>query len=320
MHLVLLNYFSISMIDQFYPGIIERFRNLGRWKGKAPNKPVLVLSLIDCIEAGLSSSKRIPIDQRLFDSYQQNWELLVGSDSKSRIEYPLFYLKNDDLGWKMITRPGEEVKEELSKSRIQKDVAYGIFDDPIWEFLQSKENRDLARVIVLSNYFPETQHKYLDDRPFEEIRKLTLDFFEESPAPYRVRETKQEGYVRSELFRARILHLYNNACAISRLQIDPPVRIIQACHILSFAESGMNVMKNGIALCANLHAAFDAGFLSINESYEVIIPPKKVFNENVSPYSLGKLKGSKIILPDKEQFWPSQEYLGQHRKRWGFKQ
>ena len=305
--------------------IIEQLSTLRRAPTKygiAPHKPVLLLSLIDFIETGSIKDNKFPVGTTLFSFFNRNWGLLINQDFSKDITLPLHHL-SDGLGWDMVDRNGRPVMKKLSsQKRVSEEVEYGKFSDQFWQFLQSQENRELARWVLLSIYFPSTKESYLKETKMPVyFREIELSIVEEGRASYRQITSTREGYIRNFTFRSKVLEIYQNTCAISRLRITPPAGIIQACHIEPFAKSGLNSIKNGVALCANLHAAFDVGFLSIDKDYKVTLSRRNTFQENnYSSYSLKVLNGSSIFLPDKEQFWPSQEYLGQHRKRWGFKQ
>jgi len=71
-------------------------------------------------------------------------------------------------------------------------------------------------------------------------------------------------------------------------------------------------------MCSNLHRAFDAGLLSLNDNYEILIKGKRTFEENNSPFNLRQFEGKKILLPLNEKFYPDLENLNWHRKEFGF--
>lgn len=60
--------------------------------------------------------------------------------------------------------------------------------------------------------------------------------------------------------------------------------MIDACHIVPFSESYNDIVTNGIALCPNLHRAFDSGLISIDENYKVIV--SNTFIEERNNYSI----------------------------------
>jgi putative restriction endonuclease len=89
--------------------------------------------------------------------------------------------------------------------------------------------------------------------------------------------------------------------------------MVDACHIRQFAKTFNNHPTNGIALCPNLHPAFDRGIVSVVDNYEIIL--SKSFKENVeSDSSFHKLAGKSIILPTYSQYYSSLESFSWHRK------
>jgi hypothetical protein len=62
-------------------------------------------------------------------------------------------------------------------------------------------------------------------------------------------------------FRKNLLRLYDNRCAITG---TGPKEVLEAVHILSHAETGINKTENGLLLRADLHDLFDANLLRIN--------------------------------------------------------
>lgn len=139
------------------------------------------------------------------------------------------------------------------------------------------------------------------------------------PSPKYVRKVQFiqfEGYVRYWKFRTNVLHLYNHTCCISGLKVQNGLAhpLVDAYHIQDHAQSGMDHPANGLALCKNLHAAFDAGLISLTDKYQVIV--SKDFQESNTAYSLHHLKGQKISLPAQPDYYPDIEYIRFHRKRW----
>ena len=92
--------------------------------------------------------------------------------------------------------------------------------------------------------------------------------------------------------------------------------MIDACHIVPFSDGYNDTLTNGIALCPNLHRAFDRGLISINDNYEVILNSN--FIENSSAYNLSQFINKQITLPKQIEFHPELENLKQHRLRFNF--
>lgn len=101
------------------------------------------------------------------------------------------------------------------------------------------------------------------------------------------------------------------------LRIGAP--IIEACHINSHANEGDNRIQNGIALCRNLHTAFDYGLIGLDDQYRILVKSKKTFQESTEHYyALAGLKGKSMLLPNNKMYYPSLENLRQHREINGF--
>lgn len=89
---------------------------------------------------------------------------------------------------------------------------------------------------------------------------------------------------------------------------------VDACHIVPFSISHDDrIGGNGIALCLNMHRAFDRGLLSVDEDYRIIVSPH--FKEDGEhDYSLRKLKGRRISGPQSARYFPQLDTLKWHRE------
>lgn len=79
----------------------------------------------------------------------------------------------------------------------------------------------------------------------------------------------------------------------------------------------MMTLTNGIALCPNLHRAFDRGLISISDNYTVLINKNFIENKN-SVFNINQFEDLQIMLPELESNYPSLENLHNHRKRYNF--
>lgn len=291
--------------------ILDRFQNLGRYKDLAPHKPLLVLAVLDWIEELKLQRNEIPIDTGLYGLFDAYWDKLYDPKKTKKIHYPIRYLQSDGLGWKVLVN-GRLLTEEKSKGYLRKNQSVASFDEAVWAFLQSPENRDLVRLAILNTYFPGKRQDVFSGKPYS-LAEYEYEFFEDRQAPYRTTTATRSSFVRDSYFRLSLLEIYGNTCAMSRMYVNPPGQILQACHIAPFSETGNNGVKNGIVLCANLHAAFDHGFVGIGQDYEILVNDK-LFEERPSIYSLDKLRGERIWLPKDDRLWPAQELLAKHRE------
>ena len=92
--------------------------------------------------------------------------------------------------------------------------------------------------------------------------------------------------------------------------------LVDACHIIPFAETYNDSIKNGLALSPTFHRAFDRGLIAVSDNYEVLIHPKlKDFNPNSG---IGQYENQPLSLPANEKFYPSLYSLREHRSRFGY--
>ena len=132
-----------------------------------------------------------------------------------------------------------------------------------------------------------------------------IDSGEEVPS--REGETKDATVkvrVGQRFFRDMILSSYNVTCCITGL--NEPTLLV-ASHIIPWAKDKANRLNpmNGLCLNALHDRAFDRGFITIDQSYRVVVSSK------VQHELIAKSHGQQIALP--KRFLPSQELLDYHR-------
>ncbi|MDO9039591.1 MAG: HNH endonuclease [Lutibacter sp.] len=76
-------------------------------------------------------------------------------------------------------------------------------------------------------------------------------------------------------------------------------------------------MRNGIALCPNLHRAFDRGLISISDDYTVLLKNNFVENQK-SVFNISQFEGVKLLLPTNLKYHPAIENILAHRKKYSF--
>jgi putative restriction endonuclease len=314
---------------------IHCFKNLRRDRknGGAPHKPVLLLSVIDLFEKGIITSTRIYITPELVGSFKSHWSELVATNHQMIFALPFYHLGSEPF-WNLVANTGcERWVESKSSMRsilnLTTAVSNALIDKDLFEFFLENESRNILKMTLLEEYFAETKEKFgkggnyfLDD--------LAYEILEELPDEYRQKiitlkeklnedAYEEEVFVRSGIFKREVPKLYDNACAISGLRIDTTLDIsmVDACHIIPFAESYNDTITNGIALCPNLHRAFDRGLISLSENYRVLVSTR-IKESHSSPYNLGQFNGLTIRLPRNPKYLPAQDNLAWHRKKFGF--
>ncbi len=312
---------------------LQAFKKLKRGNtpyGLAPHKPILLLSVLQGFQNKLITQNQISITPELVFLFKANWTALVNTPFVCNFALPFFHLhKEKPKYWHLVPKSGFEVMlsamESISSfTALNGAVQYATLDEDLFELMKETTSNGILQQFLIDTYFPSTKSNFSNSSG--EQKKLFDDLegkiLHEPATAYRAEikkliaeQNEEEIFIRGSLFKREIPKIYNNTCCISGMKIDAVINVsmIDACHIVPFAESYDDTITNGIALCPNLHRAFDRGLISIDDDYRVVISNK--FKEETSNYGIGIFAGKQINLPANPKFYPSLENFGRHRGR-----
>lgn len=297
--------------------------------GKAPHKPVLLLSIIQLIARGVITTNRIFITADLILTFKQNWNQLIATEHKPNFSLPFFHLRSEPF-WYLVAKPGKEIITTSSKSiksfkSLKESIAFAEIHRELFLLLQEIPNQLWFEQLLLETYFSSFKSAYLRQEKNYEEENIESEILNEPREAYRnhiqrLKETLEEDdyeeeiFVRGGLFKKTIPKIYNYTCCVTGMKIESShnIQMIDACHIYPFSLSGDDTVTNGIALSPTLHRAFDRGLITINSDYVVRISP--TVKEDESNFTISQFSGQQIFLPEKEKYYPSQEYLSWHNK------
>jgi putative restriction endonuclease len=300
--------------------------------GGAPHKPILLLSVIRLFEQGICADNKIYVLPELVASFKSNWAKLVLTNHFPIFALPFYHLSSEPF-WKLIANAGcEKWIESKSSMRsfgnLTTAVQYALIDKELSNLLLISENRDILKIALLDKYFPDTKSNFGtngdDDLPSETILHDNSERYKQKIIELKnqVDENafQEEIFIRCGLFKREIPKIYNHTCAVSGLRISAVanVSMVDACHIVPFSEGYDDTLTNGIALCPNLHRAFDRGLISISDEYTILTNKNFVENQK-SAFNISQFAGKQIFLPYAEELYPDLANIAVHRKRFGLK-
>lgn len=117
--------------------------------------------------------------------------------------------------------------------------------------------------------------------------------------------------LRDVSFRKRILTAYGFRCAVCGIQL----KLVEAAHIIPVNhDNGTDETRNGLALCALHHKAYDQALITVVEDYAVQISRSRAAELQAQKLSDGLVKFSQdlrpiIILPPSVSDRPHAEYI-----------
>lgn len=310
---------------QKYLKAFSRLKRGGTKYGLAPHKPVLLLTIIELIENGAVIDNQIVVDAQLVGTFKENWLLLVNTSHQEDFTQPFFYLQNEriegDNYWFLQEMPGCQINAHIkSVSVLAKVCQYGYLATDLWLLLNDSISRTYLKQVLLDTYFPTTKNNLLNAKQHGEgyLHDQAADLLEEPIAKLKhiSKITEEDIFVRNGLFKRLVPRLYQQQCSFTGMSLSSTYKhnFIDACHIVPFSHSHNDKVTNGIALCPNMHRAFDRGLLSIDENYCILVS-KHVNEEKGHPYALGQLEGKQIRLPKETIHFPAQDSLVWHRER-----
>ncbi|OIQ64347.1 hypothetical protein GALL_541020 [mine drainage metagenome] len=245
---------------------------------------------------------------------------------------PFYHLISDKF-WHLQPKEGFEnflqIKSSMrSFANLNATVDYAFIDEDLFQLAIDPLSNAVLQEHLLEVYFPDTKSHFTNS--FENQEKLLGNIehklLHDNAEEYRTeikklirQKNEEEIYLRRGVFKREIPKIYNNTCCVSGMKIDSTINIsmVDACHIVPFSESYDDTVTNGIALCPNLHRAFDRGLISIDDNYRVIV--KSNFSEKSSlNYFIVPFQGKQISLPIDSNSFPSLNNFYHHRKRFNF--
>lgn len=300
-------------------------RTVGGIRLESPYKPALLLAVLEGIEEGLIRVNQIEITPELIAAFKAYCHLLSPGPEYSSCPFqlPFFHLRSSGF-WHLHARPGRELVLTSSKSvrsfgHLRDVIAFASLDVALWELLLQPVTREEIRQALLVRYFPLTRQYFRPRAGQEKLDELGRQMLEEPAAVYnRVADVADETevLVRSAVFGREVLRAYQSTCAVSGLQLvstTGAAPLLDACHIVPWSVSRDDTIGNGLALCPNLHRAFDRHLFWVDDDYRVRVA--EGFGElGGHDYGVQRFNGQQLRLPKVRAWWPRVENLAAQRK------
>ncbi len=298
-------------------GHLHRNQN-PRWGG-APHKPILLLAVLDEMERGRIVENRIGLTLNLIIAFRDYWRVLVTKDTwQERIANPFRFMMQEGF-WELIKNGFPVSTQSLGMNpsirQLMAETDGAVLASDLWELLQDRAARSTLRIFLLERYFSRgvaDVQPGLHSNPLDyEAEKLKAEANSKF-RPKQVREDHDETgyYVRHALFPKVIRSLYNDSCAVCRLNVhtEDGRDLVDAAHIMPFGLFHNDDPRNGISLCKNHHWGFDAGWFTATADYKILLSPCL---RNAAAYLP---EGVCLLIPAQVQYAPASEALAWHQK------
>jgi putative restriction endonuclease len=307
---------------------VNRFAHLrvSRSGGVAPNKPVLLLSIIELISQGEIKRNQIPLSPELIVTFLKLWSHLEPI-RKPDIGLPFYHLMSDGF-WHYQMKPGLEsliaAKVKIrTPSTIRETVEYAYLDDQLWQLLQNESDayggkpRTVLTQTLIDSWFSDKTENITSLLQVNAFAELQEQLQRSGGKVYKPEELEDEQavIVRDGAFRKIIVSTYNYRCAFCGLQVLDSFsqNIVDGSHIKPFSQFYDDRIDNGLSLCKNHHWAFDRFWFTIDDDYTIIVSGNlREQSPNAKP--MREFMGDRISLPAHEKYYPRLDALQWHRQ------
>jgi putative restriction endonuclease len=271
-------------------------------KGLAPNKPLLVLAILDLVEAGL-----VGVDGLVHKDAQLNLRFRSYSPicaprrgNAIDLNLPFRHMASDGI----YTHVGDEERV------VRLDpVLLAQFMDPRF--------RQEARRRIVATYFPAAEQVAIYaalGMPMpssEELSEVRQD-----QAAYKIQLSRG----RDARFKVSVISGYHFTCALTgyRLIASKSTYVpLEAAHIHAHSQQGPDSPDNGLALTPTAHDLFDAGLWTVDDNLRIRVA-KSDIAESILPggshFKLADLHGSPLSFAPQATLRPDPKHLDWHRK------
>ena len=296
--------------------------NIDRATGNAPHQPILLLAIIELIEQGKVSENKIVPSPELLEIFVKYWSIIP--DRKPNLAMPFYHLKKKGFWHHQAYPPYENALKVTTQiktvSRLREIIAYGYFNDDLFDLLKKPDSRELIRQTIIEKYFVDKKQEItrliIEEHKISEYSQKILEQVKHAFASgEKFIPFKTDKNIRKTAFRRAIMSIYDYTCAVCRLKIMTldNVSVTEAAHIIPFSVSENDDVRNGISLCRLHHWTFDQGLISLSNHYTVIVSELMV-ERGPEEWLLKTLKGNKILLPRKYEEYPAKEAMEYHRE------
>ena len=118
-----------------------RLKQGGTPYGKAPHKPVFLITLLELIDKRIITNNRVTVTPELVATFKENFSLLVKTAHKDDFTQPFFDLQSDGF-WFLEPKAGYSIDSHVRSVQTLIDrLDFGYFEDNLFNLLLNDSAR-----------------------------------------------------------------------------------------------------------------------------------------------------------------------------------
>jgi putative restriction endonuclease len=289
---------------------------VNRTGGRAsPHKPCMLLAVLGLAEAGRLDRNQIHFEPPLLERYARFFDVVRGPSDHPNPYFPFFHLRSDGF-WHLQPKPGREVALEVLDSArsmwaIEENIACASLDTALHGLMLDPVAREQLRQHLVVAWFGSfaqplnalfEEERGIDDAEIALRERIT-------GRPVGASEPSTDS-ARSAAFRRIVTEAYDYRCAASgwRIILPDSTVLVEAAHLVPYAESHDDDPRNGIALTPSFHWALDKNIIAPGPDYKWHV--SRLLDDRLPDNRpLLELAGKPLILPRDKAYWPREDAL-----------
>lgn len=130
--------------------------NTARIAGKdAPHKAVLLLTIMELVQAGVINSTRIDLTEELEERFSLIWKKYVGTSLlfQPKVSTPFWHLVSEPF-YRLYISSGQEIKGGSGRYSVKwlRKNTYAVIDEQLLQLMQHEETRTALKDVLISTY------------------------------------------------------------------------------------------------------------------------------------------------------------------------
>jgi putative restriction endonuclease len=290
--------------------------NVNRAGGMAsPHKPCMLLATLGLAEAGKLAQNQIRFEPPLLERYARFFRIVQGPGDRPNPWLPFFHLRGDGF-WHLQAKPGREVALEVldsarSASVIEENIACASLDPALHNLVLEPTAREQFRQHLVVAWFGAFSQPL--NALFEEERRIDnaeIDLRQRIEGKQTTPVEASSDPARSAAFRRIVTEAYDYRCAASgwRIILPDSTVLVEAAHLVPYADSHDDDPRNGIALSPSFHWAMDKYIIAPGPDLKWHVS-KTLDDRLPDNRPLLDLAGKDLILPREKACSPKKKSL-----------
>lgn len=125
---------------------------------KAPNKAILLLSLIRLIETNTIKRNCFMAEKNLSLAFNEQWQKYYKGSKTPSVWTPYYRLRTESF-WHFMPNGGNEQIEEINKEpdkmsigKLRNLIQYAYLDSDLFDYMCNETSRERLRIVLIKNY------------------------------------------------------------------------------------------------------------------------------------------------------------------------